>query len=368
MQEKEQQVPDVEERYIASMVLSAVGDALGYKNGSWEFCRKGRAIHNELQSLGGLENLKIEKTNWRVSDDTVMHLATAEALVEWQDTDKKNLYPLLCERYVMCWNDMDGRSPGNQCALAIPYLKQGKWNELPFSSSAGGCGAAMRTACIGLLFDKPNQVNDLLEVSIEASRMTHNHPTGFFGGVVAALFTSYALQRVPIYEWGRRMVNCILPKCVEYLKNNGRNFKEYSQKDHLSFFETKWREYLLKREICRDGENVPKFPSKWDVEERDKFYKSVSFSGWGGSSGHDSVIIAYDALLGCEGNWFELLKRGALHGGDSDSTGSIAGAWFGALYGFKGVPKNHYEQLEYLERLQQVGKELLHANRRRAGL
>jgi hypothetical protein len=37
-------------------------------------------------------------------------------------------------------------------------------------------------------------------------------------------------------------------------------------------------------------------------------------------------------------------------------------------YSFRGVPKNHYEQLEYLERLQQVGKELLHANRRRAGL
>jgi len=35
--------------------------------------------------------------------------------------------------------------------------------------------------------------------------------------------------------------------------------------------------------------------------------------------------------------------RGILHGGDNDSTGTIGGAWFGAYYGFKNVPKNHYE-------------------------
>ena len=54
------------------------------------------------------------------------------------------------------------------------------------------------------------------------------------------------------------------------------------------------------------------------------------------------LYISYDALLGSGDNWNELCYRGALHGGDSDSTGAIAGAWFGALYGFEGVPENHY--------------------------
>ena len=31
-----------------------------------------------------------------------------------------------------------------------------------------------------------------------------------------------------------------------------------------------------------------------------------------------SVIIAYDALLGCNGDWKELVLRGVLHGGDND--------------------------------------------------
>ena len=35
-----------------------------------------------------------------------------------------------------------------------------------------------------------------------------------------------------------------------------------------------------------------------------------------------------------------------LHGGDNDSTGTIAGAWFGAQYGFNGVPKINYHEIQ----------------------
>ena len=75
------------DQFRASMVLSAVGDALGYKNGEWEFCHSGEAIHQQLQTLGGLE--KIDVKGWIVSDDTVLHLATAEALVSpWKTREE----------------------------------------------------------------------------------------------------------------------------------------------------------------------------------------------------------------------------------------------------------------------------------------
>lgn len=67
------------ERYVASMVLSGVGDAMGFKNGEWEFCHSGVEIHNMAKNLGGIEKLKIELPEWPVSDDTVLHLATAES-------------------------------------------------------------------------------------------------------------------------------------------------------------------------------------------------------------------------------------------------------------------------------------------------
>ena len=41
----------------------------------------------------------------------------------------------------------------------------------------------------------------------------------------------------------------------------------------------------------------PTFPEMYGVVERDRFYKSCSFAGTGGASGHDAPMIAYDALL-----------------------------------------------------------------------
>ena len=64
----------------------------------------------------------------------------------------------------------------------------------------------------------------------------------------------------------------------------------------------------------------------------------MSINGWPGALGVDSVIIAYDALLYSKDSWEQLCLSSMLHGGDSDSTGTIAGAWFGSLYGFKDVP------------------------------
>lgn len=55
---------DMEElygRYEAAMVLSAAGDALGYKNGEWEICRSGRDIQRELRNMGGIQAIHVKR-------------------------------------------------------------------------------------------------------------------------------------------------------------------------------------------------------------------------------------------------------------------------------------------------------------------
>ena len=347
----------LEERYEAAMVLSGVGDALGYKNGKWEFCQSGIYIHEELEQLGGLSEICVNREHWRVSDDTVLHLATAEALIEHGSCpEKKSLFSALARGYQRSMGDMRGRAPGETCMIACAMLEPDKENgfQIPFNSKGGGCGAAIRSMCIGLRYHDPKDIKQLIEVSVEAGRMTHHHPTGYLGSLASALFTSYAIQDKPLKEWGASLL-ATLVLAKDYVMRFGIDVEENMQA--WNYFKRKWEQYLEKRNIL-DGNSEPQFPEFYDVNERDIFYREMSFDGHGGASGHDAPMIAYDALLGSGSNWEELCNRAMFHGGDSDSTGVIAGALYGAMFGYHGVPDVNYKELEYIDRLKRVAGQL----------
>ncbi|RUS89934.1 hypothetical protein EGW08_002286 [Elysia chlorotica] len=349
-------LPTLRNRYAQAMILSGVGDALGYKNGSWEFCHSGESIYKEMKDLGGLDTIQVKVPNWLVSDDTVMHLATGEALIESSNQDQKKLFLTLAKAYKESMHDMIGRAPGMTCMNCTHQLKPLRPDgyRIPFNAKGGGCGAAMRAMCIGLRYPRPEQLNDLITVSVEAGRMTHHHPTGFLGSLAAALFTAYAVQEKPAKSWGRGLLDT-LPLALKYIESDGYCVKE--NKDAWAYFTTQWEKYLESRSL-KDGTAEPVFPDKYGFKERDAFVKSVSYSGWGGSSGHDAPMIAYDAYLGAAGNWKELCYRSMFHAGDSDSTGVIAACWFGVTHGINSVPEKNHAHVEYRDRLENVGLKL----------
>ena len=354
-------VPPEKERFTASMILAGVGDAIGYKNGSWEFCRSGVRIHQEAEALGGVGSIKVTARDWMISDDTVMTIATAEALLsKWGTPDE--LYLSMARYYKECMRDMAGRAPGLTCGASAHLLKPNspQGYVIPFNSRGGGCGAAMRSAPIGLFYWRPEQLPDLIAASIESGRMTHNHPTGFLGSLATALFVSYSLQQKPLREWGAGLLQTV-ERSMKYLESAGRDIKQH--KANWDYFTHSWTDYLKERSIL-DGKSDPVFPDSYTVADRDAFYKKLSFAGTGGASGHDAPMIAYDALLGCGGSWLELCSRAMLHRGDSDSSGIIAGACWGAMHGFEGVPKGHYEKLEYADKLVALAKKIFSVDSR----
>ncbi|XP_024140239.1 ADP-ribosylarginine hydrolase isoform X1 [Oryzias melastigma] len=401
------------EHYKAAMLLSGAGDALGYKNQLWEYNESGPAIHQELQELGGLKNIKVELPDWPVSDDTVLHLATAEGLATGKTGEE--LLHEVAARYVEGMKDMEGRKPGPSSILGVSQLKPGEEGgyRVPYNPEGTGCGAAMRSMCIGLKYPRPDQLLSLVAVAVETGRMTHPHPTGFLGAVASALFTAYAAQRRPITTWGLGLINEACPIAKVFVQ--GREFAVEETERDWGYFCDKWQWYeLLKRgfivscapsaacsnlwelqvkitNICPAGMQVRQvnvsgreenplcasdnilyldlrgisngvgpaiWPSAYGPAERDEAYKSFSLSGWAGRSGHDAPMIALDAMLGAGPDWEELMSRAAFHGGDSDSTAVIAACCWGLLYGTKGVPEGNYCNLEYRDRLERCAEQL----------
>ncbi|KAF3702357.1 [Protein ADP-ribosylarginine] hydrolase [Channa argus] len=343
------------EHYKAAMLLSGAGDALGYRNQLWEYNQSGPAIHQELKELGGLKNIKVELPEWPVSDDTVLHLATAEGLATGK-TGEELLHDVAA-RYVEGMKDMDGRKPGPSSILGVSQLRPGEEGgyRVAYNPEGTGCGAAMRSMCIGLRYPKPEQLSSLVSVAVETGRMTHPHPTGFLGGVASALFTAYAVQRRPITSWGLGLITEACPLAKSFVKDRGYALEE-TERD-WNFFCEKWQWYLDLRGIS-NGVGPVVWSVPYGPAERDEVYKSFSLSGWAGRSGHDAPMIALDALLGAGSDWEELMSRAAFHGGDSDSTAVIACCCWGVLYGIQGVPEGNYSNLEYRDRLEHSAKKL----------
>ncbi|XP_052273419.1 inactive ADP-ribosyltransferase arh2-like [Dreissena polymorpha] len=317
----------MEDRYVACMVLSGVGGALGCKGGKWESCKSGEQIHEEVKGMGGVGLIEVTPQDWPVNCGTVMHIATAKALVKDNKTDEE-LCVSLDMAYKESVNEIAGRSPDPR---------------------GGGCGAAMRAMCIGLRYPNKQDIDNLIKVSVEAGRITHNHPTGYLGSFAAALFTSYSIQGKPIREWGKEMMG-LLPRVQEYVKHVNVDVKEHLQA--WDYFKIQWEAYLKARGIT-EGNSDPIFPKVYGIKERDEFYKGLSFA-----SGHDAPMIAYDAFLGYDGTWEDLCSRSMFHGGDSDVTGVIAAAWYGAMFGFKRVPKPNHKNLEKRKELMELAQKI----------
>uniref|UniRef100_G1K8F1 Protein ADP-ribosylarginine hydrolase-like protein 1 n=2 Tax=Anolis carolinensis TaxID=28377 RepID=G1K8F1_ANOCA len=305
---------------------------------------------------------------WPVSDNTIMHMATAEALI----TDYwclEDLYRELVKRYVDIIEKLPGRRTDPSTIEGCSQLKPDNyllaWHT-PFNEKGSGFGAATKAMCLGMKYWKPDRLESLIEVSIEVGRMTHNHPTGFLGSLCTALFVSYAIQGKPLVQWGREMMK-VVPMAEDYCKKTIRHMAEYQE--HWFYFEAKWQFYLEEREINEDNQNKPCFPDNYDAEEREKTYRRWSSEGRGGRRGHDAPMIAYDALLGCGTDWTELCNRAMFHGGESGATGTIAGCLYGLLYGLNKVPKGLYQDLEQRERLEHLGETIFRLsseeNRRR---
>lgn len=354
------------DKYFASLYLAMLGDKIGFGNGEREqnyglstLVPTMQHFDNYVKSLtehmiflfiseGGIQNLSSELDNLKVSDDTVLHLATISGLnSDYKDLDE--LYNIICSNYVDAFSDMqkmrDELLAGRQTIESIINIKNGgTWRNWSYKKSGGGNGAAMRAMVIGLAFHKPSSQIKLIEVAIMTAMITHPNGTAIIGSVVAALFTSYAIQNMNIELWIFELIRILeSDKLDNIIEKRLPNIFEYFEEDKKSYL-FKLRTYVEDSFTDYNYLIDSRHPRSRVPVDRITYYfdrfsenKKVFRPGFGGD---DAIIMAYDALLMSKSNYEKLIYVAMIHIGDTDTIGTIASAWYGAFYGFINVPVN----------------------------
>ena len=378
------------EKIEACIMLSSFFDTVGFHNGKWEF--KGN-IHafdlnqvnvlvltliQQFYVLGGPNHMSIKLLN--ASDDTILFLATLRTVNK--GGGELNYIDEYLKIFNLLIDPSKFRGIGYQTYKSLEHLKKLRkisksskktfMEDLKKEKTMGGNGAAIRTAVIGIKWH--NNIDKVIEESIIASRITHNYALGFLGGLVSALFTNYAYNGIKPWLWIDNLLNL-------YENNNIKNYINSTDlkdiyNDEIDKYFYYWYKYKEKRfdsvitnrldkNIMNPIENTLFFAQL--IEEREKKIKNkeISYNSIA-SSGADSVIYAYDALLlsivpepdftinlnNPTYSFESLIFFGCIHIGDTDSTGAILGAWYGALNGYTGMGgKERIKDLEFYNEL-----------------
>lgn len=371
-------------KFRAVMILHALGDTIGFKNGDWEFnyyeidkletLDYVNELIYEFIALGGVNGINLK--DWKVSDDTFFHIAVGRSLLHYKKRDSVSEQLIVITKDNMIdeaeriWEEAIGeyideksnkikinRYIGTTTSNSISkFTDKMDGRNLPYDDNAGGNGAAMRSPIIGACLRGEDNRDDLIDYSVISSQLTHNNPYGYLAGFNAALFTALAFENVPIKKWPYIIIDHLKSEKLKTFLSIKNTDQIY---DHTMYIRY-WQKYLDTK-FDKNGEPL-KLKSNTNPMHRiryfnDNFHKDTT-SMQIGASGYLCMIMAYDALLDCDGYWEKLIVYAILHSGDSDTIGAVAGAMYGAVYGFGDVPENMLKYIERKQELEQLASEL----------
>jgi len=382
----------INEKIEASLMIASYLETVGFKNGQWEFNLNINILNHRmylntwtylLHNFLVLGGSNIDITGWNASDDTILILATALAVI---DKGTEENY----KKYYIMYLDMlieDKRISGMNTLSTLKLVKQGSSiNTLPINSKMGGNGASMRSGPIGLKWYK--NINKVIEESLIASKLTHNYYIGFLGGMVTALFTAFAMNDIKPWEWCDKLIKLYDDGIIhKYYLEDGRHIVE--DLDNYIGYWKKYRETRISKLIYKNtstnfiypGERTefilgfsPDSKIKKQLMEG-KHFDNLENISWKsiGSSGLDSCIYAYDCLLSSMNtpgsikldlnnitySWDSFITLVAIHPGDNDTTAAIGGTWYGALLGYHGINRDRMKQLEFYKELKEVSDKII---------
>ncbi|MDE5877682.1 MAG: ADP-ribosylglycohydrolase family protein [Muribaculaceae bacterium] len=323
----------IQDKVRGSLVGGACGDALGYPV---EFVYSFEEIKYRYGEMGvqqydmsypWLDRLQRPKKAL-FSDDTQMTLYTAEALLEAE----KNGTPLLktiCEAYLIWFghqadrkvkagyesalSEIDElnqrRAPGNTCMSALLSIYRGKEAD----NNSKGCGGVMRVAPIGLYGAKHGwTLQETARIAGETAALTHLHPLSTYSSAALAVIIQQCVNTEHIdRETFKTIVEDILSVITEVYGESAPYLKEFTDIIHSA--------------IRAADVKLP----DWEIIE------NYLGEGW---VAEETLAIAVFSVLRHIDDFSGCLVCAVNHGGDSDSTGAVAGNIIGAIVGYNAIP------------------------------
>jgi ADP-ribosylglycohydrolase len=325
--------PGPAERILGSFLGGAIGDALG---APIEFAslHEIRARHGAAGVTGFTDGVWPAGT---ITDDTQMTLFTAEgflrassqyaargradpvlttyhAYLRWLFTQGRTVsgpeHPGVPRSGWLVTNEVlfAARAPGNTCLSALQSGRRGIVDQ-PLNDSKG-CGAVMRVAPVGLA---ALVIDDPFTRAVQTSVLTHGHPSGYLSaGFAARLIGAWvrgatvaeglAVARDRLVEWDDHEETLVAVDAAVAAASEDRGAGSAERVESLG-------------------------------------------AGW---VGEEALAIALYCVL-VTGDVREGLLLAVNHGGDSDSTGAIAGNLLGALHGAGALPADLLEGVEARE-------------------
>jgi ADP-ribosylglycohydrolase len=328
------------DRIRGALLGGAVGDALG---APVEFDSL-RAIRARFGAEGLLEPTPAFGRLGAITDDTQMTLFTAEGLIlaardpafaglsgtvrsvhraylRWLRTQGERSEHPTFERTDEGWllgveALHSRRAPGSTCLSALRGDRMGSTGQpLNFSK---GCGGVMRIAPVGLA----RAVGDPFAAGCEIAAITHGHPTGFLSAGFLALAIRESAAGTP------------LPAASEEALEELRRHPSHEE---CAAAVERAISLSVEKRGAPSAEDVASLGEGWVAEE--------------------ALAIAVFCALAAP-DFESALRLAVNHGGDSDSTGAIAGHLLGASSGEAAIPARWLAVLELREEIERLAAEL----------
>ncbi len=298
---------------IATLVGCAIGDALG------NFCETKSASDPLIQEWDGL--FKEGGTFWwgqpgQYTDDTLMSLALATSLVEFQGFNPEDVGL----KYLAWMESGNTRGIGGTTAAALTNLKFGSTyltSGLTHNDGKPACGngTAMRASPIGVWYR--NDIPKLLEVAVTDAGITHNSLEPKMGSVAVALGTAFLAN-------GTHDPMTVLLEVKDIVTDSIVKEKLELAISHL----------------------------------KDETDVKVALAEIGSSGYVPETVGAAFYCLAATDNFRDAVVLAVKAGGDTDTTAAIVGALAGTFYSLDGIPSIYKDNVENFELLQALTDEL----------